>query len=267
MIKKFFNDRASYIIIFAYLGLALWWLSLYVSGVRDAQVSYWFGFAYALIALAGFFRGLHVAQKWGGTESWIGKSIIFLSLGLFGEWFGQTVWTYYNAIAQLEVPYPSIADIGYFAIIPCYALGMYFIAKASGTRIILRSIHGKLLAIVLPILMFLISYIFFLKDLQIDLTTPIKTFLDYGYPVGEAIVISIALTTYSLSKGVLGGKMKNTILFLIFAIVVQYITDSLFLYRIANEIYFNGDFVDFMYLTSFTLMALAIDKFNYLGDE
>ena len=92
------------------------------------------------------------------------------------------------------------------------------------------------------------SYFLFLKDLQIDIATPVKTFLDYGYPLGEAIVISIALTTYSLTQGVLGGKMKNTILLLIFAIIFQYITDSFFLYRVAKELYFNGDFVDFMYL-------------------
>ena len=265
--RELFVDRVGYFILICFLILATFWFYLYFSGIKDSQLNYWFGFAYALVALLGFLRGLHIFKKWGGFSSWVGKSILFFSLGLFGEWFGQTVWTYYNAIAKIEIPYPSIADAGYFAIIPLYALGMYFIAKSTGIKVSLQTFKGKFLVIVIPIVIFSVSYFLFLKDLQIDIATPVKTFLDYGYPLGEAIVISIALTTYSLTQGVLGGKMKNTILLLIFAIIFQYITDSFFLYRVAKELYFNGDFVDFMYLTSFTIMALAINKFNMNLDE
>lgn len=258
MFSSIFNKKLFYILLIFYFILLGWWIRIYLSGLTDTSENYLFGFVYSFIALVGGIYGLRVSKRWGGYKSLVGRGIMFFSLGLIGEWFGQTTWSYYNIIARVEVPYPSIADIGYFSIIPFYALGMYSFLKAAGGRITLKTIKGKVLAFLLPLVMVGISYILFLKEVSIDFSQPLRTFLDLGYPLGEAITISIALLTYSLSKGVLGGIMKSRVLYLVFALFVQYITDYLFLHKAAAGTYYNAGPVDMMYATSFLIMAIGL---------
>lgn len=258
-IKK---SKTTYVILGIYLVLLLWWVKIFLSGVKETDENRLFGGIYAIIALLGSAYGLYISRKWGGYKSLVGRGIIFFSLGLLGEWFGQTTWAYYNIIAKQEIPYPSIADIGYFSIIPLYGLGMLCFAKAAGAKFSLRSLKGKLIVIVIPVIMVAISYFLFLNNLSLDLSDPIKTFLDFGYPLGEAITISIALVTFELSRTILGGRMKSRILYLIFALIAQYITDYTFLYRAAAGLYYNGGIVDLMYVTSFAIMAIGLISFR-----
>lgn len=264
MLAILLRSKLTYIVVGFYLIILGWWIYIDLFNFKETYINYWFGFVYAIIALIGTFIGLIASGKWGGYKSYVGKGIIFLSLGLLGEWFGQTIWSYYNIIARLEVPYPSIADIGYFSIIPFYGLGMIYFARASGIKFSLSKIDGKIKAILIPVIMVSISYFLFLRNLNMDFTHPIRTFLDFGYPLGEAITISIALLTYIVSVKTLGGKMRARILFIIFALFFQYITDYIFLYKAADGTYFNGGFTDLMYATSFTIMAIGLISFKEL---
>jgi hypothetical protein len=261
-----FKNKLTYIILAFYCIVVLWWIKIFLSGSRETDENYLFGSVYASIALVGGLYGLAISKKWGGYKSLVGRGTMFLALGLFGQWFGQTVWSYYNIVAHVEVPYPSIADIGYFSIIPLYALGMFSFAKASGALLTLRTAKGKLNASLVLVAMVLISYFLFLKNLTPDLSQPLRTFLDFGYPFGEAITITIALLTYTLSKGLLGGKMKSRVLYLIFALIVQYVTDYTFLYKASAETYYNAGPVDLMYATSFTAMAIGLIALSKLEE-
>lgn len=258
MIRTVRQSKLSYFILFFFLFLLGWWFRIAALGIKDTQENYLYGFAYSFIALIGGVNGFLISKKWGGRKSLMGKGIIFLSLGLLGEWFGQTVWSYYNIVKSEPVPYPSIGDIGYFSIIPFYALGMFYFAKAMGAKFNLKTLKGKLAVTIIPLIMVSIAYQLFLKDLSFDLKTPIKTFLDYGYPVGEAVMISVALVTFELSRGLLGGRMRGRMLFLIFAFVIQYVTDTTFVYQFAKGTYYNAGIVDFMYMISFTVMTFGL---------
>ena len=106
--------------------------------------------------------------------------------------------------------------------------------------------------------MLIFSYFFFLRDYQFDWSNPLKIFLDFGYPLGQAIYVSIAILTYVLSKGVLGGVMKPKILFLVFALIIQYLADYNFLLQAANSTWQNGGYGDLIYLIAYLLMALSL---------
>lgn len=252
------------VVFVLFIFLVGFWAWIRMQGLTEGNFNNFFGALYPVVPLIGGIYGLYVARtKWGGSGSYIGKAISFLSYGLLAEVFAQWAWSYYTIVQGVQIPYPSIADIGYFAIVPFYSYAMYNFAKAAGVSLGLRSLFGKILAIVVPIIMFLVAYFMFLKNIQIDPSNPIKTFLDFGYPGFEVIAVSLAILTYSLSANFLGGIMRSKILFVIFALVFQYITDSTFLYQVANETYFNGGIVDLLYTISFTIMALAVINFTY----
>ena len=261
-LKRLLNNNIARIILALYIALVLFWGWILINNLTEGTFNNLYGTIYPLISLMGGLYGIFwVSRKWG-YKSLIGKGVFFLSLGLLAEVFGQWTWSYYVMVQQIEVPYPSIADIGYFAIVPLYSYAMYNFAKASGIKIGLRSFFGKIQILVIPIVMVGIAYFLFLKDIPLDFSDPIRTFLDLGYPGFEIIAISLAILTYSLSKNVLGGIMKPQILFIVFALVIQYITDYTFLYQVGTETYYNGGLVDLLYTTSLVIMTLAIVNLN-----
>lgn len=257
MVHLFRRPLVRFLVLF-YVLLVIWWVGINLTGKTNTNQSYVFGGSYALIALIGGIAGLLFSRRWGGWKSMIGRAVIFLSLGLLGEAFGQLTWTFYNVVLQVEVPYPSVADIGYFSIIPFYALAMINIGMASGVRFSLGTYFNKFQVIAIPLVMLIFSYVLFLRNYEFDFTKPLLMFLDFGYPMGEAITISLAILTFTLTRDYLGGLMRSRILYIVFAFVVQYVTDYTFLYRASREIYVNGGLVDLMYVTSFVIMSVGL---------
>ncbi len=244
-----------------------WWLKIFLSHHEVGLENYAFNLSYIVFNLLGGLGGLWIAHnKWGGFKSVIGKGISFLGLGLLGQGFGLLIWTYYNLVLKVEIPYPSLADIGYFSLIPFYAFAMINFAKACGAKFALRGLVGKLQVIFIPLVMLGLAYALFLKDVGFDPTNLVKTFLDFGYPAGEALSVSLGLLTFTLSQGLLGGKMKSRIVYIIFALSFQFLTEFTFLYTSGKGVYYNASFVDLMYAGSYFLMTLGLLSFNHLED-
>lgn len=249
-------------LILLYVSIVIWWFRLNFAPSFNPSEIYLFGAVYSLIALFGAIEGFRVARKWGWWSSSLGKSIIFFSFGLLGLWFGQLVWSYYNIISKVEVPYPSLADIGFFSIIPLYALGSIFLGQAAGAKFESSSVRGIIITILTPPIVLSIVYFFFLRDFTIDPTAPLRSFLDFFYPFGEGITISIASIVFLLSYHILGGKMKNRILYILFALIFHFMTEYTFLYKAAAGTYANGGMVDLLYATSFFIMSIGLISFN-----
>lgn len=239
--------------------LTAWWIVGIIT--PDFYKTRFFGdfpSIYAVMALWGGVCGIFVALKWGGMRSIVGKAIFMFSLGLFAQVFGQLAYAYLAFYKNIPVPYPSIGDIGYFGSIPFYIYGTILLATASGVQIKLRSFSHKLQAVIIPVVMLVVGYFLFLQGYEFDWSNPIKIFLDFGYPFAQAIYVSLALLTYLLSRGILGGIMKSKILFILFALIIQFFSDYTFLYQSSRGVWSAGGFNDYMYLISYFVMTLAL---------
>lgn len=267
MIKNLSKSKFTWFVVIYYFILLLWWIKLLISGQTEGFENYLFGAAYPILALVGGIKGLFISRIYGGWSSIMGRGIIYLSLALLGQVFGQFIWTYYNIIVKVEVPYPSLADLGYISVIPFNVLAMWSFAKASGVKLSLQKLSGKIKAILIPLVLLTIAYALFLKDYQLDFSDPIRVFLDFAYPSGEAIYISLAILTYLLCRNLLGGIMRQKILFFIFAFTVQFLTDFTFLYSVSRDFYYNGGIVDLMYATSFAIYSLALFNLKFINTD
>lgn len=239
----------------------IWWIWLgkYHSG--DEHLHQNFSGSYGFITLFGVAVGLIVSKKWGGFKSLIGRALLFFALGLAFQEFGQLVYYYYANYKSDAVPYPSVGDIGYFGSIPLYIYGAFQLAKASGGSFSMRSLQGKFQAIIVPLALLVVSYAFFLKDYEFDWSHPLTVFLDFGYPFGQAIYISIALLALLFSRKLLGGLMRPKIIMVLIALVAQYIADFTFLYQNHAGTWTTGGVNDYMYLISYLLMTVALIGF------
>lgn len=265
-IRSFFLFRRffAHVCVGFFLFLLIWWVKIFFLGKEVGVENYLFNLSYIFFNIVGGVSGLVIARKkWGGFKSAIGLCLSFLGMGLLGQGFGLLVWTYYNLIIHIEVPYPSLADIGYFSLIPFYTLAMVHLARASGAKFGLKSYSGRFQAILVPMGMLGASYMLFIRNVGFDITQPLKTFLDVSYPLGEAMSVSLGLLTLSLSSKYLGGKMRKRVIFIIIALTMQYLTEFTFLYSSGLGIYYNASFVDLMYAFSYCLMTLAIVSFDF----
>jgi len=251
-LKKHWKAKVAFIIFAIF---TVWWIFLQFIP-KESIYHQVFGETYGILAFWGAISGFLVAKKWGGLKSVLGKAIILLSIGLLAQEFGQLAYAYYIYVLNIDIPYPSLGDIGFFGTIPFYIAAAYLIANASGVKLTKGSFQNKIQAIVIPLLMLGIGYILFLKGYEFDFSNPLKIFLDFGYPLGQAIYISIGILTYSLTRNMLGGIMKGKILFFIIAFSSQFLADYIFLYF--QDQYYNGSFIDFMYLVAYFIMAIAI---------
>ncbi len=249
-------SKLAAITLIIFLIFGAWWVEILLSGAQDQYQNHAFGFIYGAFSLWGGVIGLFVSKKWGGFRSLIGRAIICLSVGLLLQGWGQYSFWYMNSIMGIEVPYPSFPDIGYFGTIPFYIYASYLLAKAAGGKFSFTSLHYGIQLLIIPATMLGVAYFLFLKDLPFDFTDPWASLFDYAYPTGQALYISGALLTYSLSRRLLGGVMRFPILFLVLAFIVQFIADYSYIY-FHNE-YFPGSFIDFFYLLAYFIMSLGL---------
>lgn len=263
-IKEFVRNnldypRSSYLTLIAliiFIFFAVWWIFLQIFVDKNDILYGFFAASYCIMPLYGTICGIHTSIKWGGLKSLMGRAIFMFSAGLFMQVFGQVMYAYYSNIKHIQVPYPSLGDIGYFGTIPFYIYGALLLATSSGIKINIKSFKKKILALVVPLIMLTISYVLFLQNYSFDFRNPLKIFLDFAYPFGEAIYISIAIITFIFSRTILDGIMRSKALLVLVALVVQFIADYVFLYKSSS--YYQGNFMDFIYLISYFVMTLAI---------
>jgi hypothetical protein len=250
-----------------FIGFAAWWLYITLflrGGHHDSLNNQLFASTYGVISLIGGLAGLAASRMWGGYKSLIGRSLLFFSIGLLAQEFGQLAYSYY-AYRNIEIPYPSVGDVGYFSSVFFYIYAAWLLLKANGAKLYLRARSKRLIAVVLPLLLLAGSYAFFLRDYKFDfssLSAATRVILDFGYPLGQSAYISLALLTYLLSRGLLGGLMRRKVSLILVALVVQYAADFSYLEAAKRQTAFPGGANDFLYLLSYALMALALNNFR-----
>ncbi len=261
MIQKFTRSKSIYIIPIAiFIFFTVWWLylkTLDIDATRDPR-QLW-GATYQILAFYGAIIGTFISYKWGGHKSVFGRVVLAFSIGLFLQCFGQTYSSYYVFHNHVESPsYPGIGDFGFFGSVIAYMYGALALSKVSGVGVSLKKIQNKAWAFLIPLGILIASYFFFLNGYEFDPTAKIKTILDFGYPLGQAFYVSIAILALIMSNNILGGIMKKPILFIIFALLFQYFSDFFFLYQANAGTWYVGNINDYLYCASYFVMIISL---------
>ena len=253
------NKFTTAVAVTLFVIISLWFFQIHTRPMADTEsVRQAWGSIYQIMALFGGIVGLIVSKHWGGYKSLIGRAVFFFSIGLLLQSFGQSVDSYYNYFANQQIPYPSLGDIGFMGSVIAYIVGAWLLMKASGFKFSVKSAKGKFFAVALPLVILVACYFFFLQGYVFDWSNKAKIFLDFGYPFGQAIYVSIALLVYLMSRNFLGGIMKKPIMFLVIALIFQYISDFTFLYQANAQTWYVGGLNDYLYFCSYFLMALSL---------
>ncbi|MGZ6005035.1 MAG: hypothetical protein ACXWLH_02690 [Candidatus Saccharimonadales bacterium] len=256
------KNKLQVLVSLIFLGYIIWWISFQRVVNNQGLSVQRFGYIYGSMALIGAIIGFVASIKWGGFKSVVGKALMFFSFGLLAQEAGQLILAYYIYVSKIQIPYPSLGDIAYFGSTLFYLCGGIFLAKAVGVKFSLKSNRAKLVAFLIPALLLGASYWVFLHNHQYDTSHPLTVFLDFGYPFGDALYISMGIIAFLLSRKMLGGIMRAGILILIFALIAQYIADWTFLYQSSRGTYLSGKYDDLFYLIAYFITTTAVIKFH-----
>lgn len=217
----------------------------------------------AIAILFGVF-GMLTAKKWSWLKSGVGQGVFFISLGVVMWGLGQAGWTYYLLkYPGQEVVQSKIIDVLYFASIPLWTYGILKLSKATGAKFGLKSVKGKILVAALSLIMVAFSYYFLVVVARgglsyFDGQSVWISFFDLGYAIGDAINLTIAIAIFGLSWRYLGGRFKGPIMIILASFGLIYLADFLFSYYDGNDMYYNGNAVDLLYLLTIATLGLAL---------
>jgi hypothetical protein len=151
-----------------------------------------------------------------------------------------------------------LGDVGFMGCDIVYIIGAWQLLKATGFQYSKKTMKKKIVAIFVPLIIIVSCYLFFLQGYVFDWSNPIKIVLDFAYPLGSAMYISIVLIAYLTALNYNLGMMKKPLFFLLVALAFQYIADFTFLYQANAGTWSVGGLNDYLYFTAYLLMAFAL---------
>ncbi len=184
-------------------------------------------------------------------KSVFGKSLLFISLGVLAWGLGDVAFFYYN-ISGTEVPYPSLADVGYIALIPLVSYGVFLLLKGVKMKLDAKTIFKILIS---PILVLLVIFPFFIYGKlaeDVDLLT--KT-LNVLYPVGDVLFLSFALIIITLTYG---SVLFKSLRIISLGFIIEAMADFSFSYATAAGIYYTSSWDDVLFALAFFTIGFGM---------
>jgi signal transduction histidine kinase len=175
---------------------------------------------------------------------------IFIALGIFCQFIGQVIYTYYDIRGW--PPFPSWADAGYLSTFPFLLLGILLLptrrlSSMTRSRVILDG-----LIIMTAVIAFSWYFILGPTMLQGDETNFAKV-VGSAYPVFDLILIFCILLLWFRERD---PSLLLAERFLLFGLTVIVITDSIYDYLTLQNVYANG-LQDIGWPVGYMLLGLA----------
>jgi hypothetical protein len=207
--------------------------------------------AITISSLAGV-ACLHAAHRSEGRPR---RGWILLGAGMFSWSLGEAIWSSYEVVLGREVPFPSLADIGYLGMVPLALVGVATLVtverKLANERNAVRAILDGL--IISGSLLYLSWATVLGPAYRISGQTRTDWIVSLAYPVSDVVIASIVFVLLSQAD-----RRQRTPLTLIgVGLLALAVADSGFAYLVQSGDYNSGDLIDTAWIAGFALIVLA----------
>lgn len=200
---------------------------------------------------------LRVASHLGSSTS-VGRPWLLIGLGAGLYAIGDTIWTVIEVAMGQEVPYPGVPDLFYLAEYPLFAVGI--IGAGMAYRQLVQVKRPAVLAGVAGVIMTAAIFVGLLWPTVIqptDITVPEKV-VSTLYPVGDVLLmVTPALFVILVLRQLGGGRLSWPWFAVAAGTVVIAISDSLYAWLSAYDMYASGNPVDFGWSVGHALVMLG----------
>jgi len=172
-------------------------------------------------------------------------------LGMFLWFLGESIWAIYVLVLDIEVPYPSLADVSYLAgYIPMFLAFLLYLKtfRAAITRKALALTGLSVSAVVLASSYLLLMPIFSSGGSSITVA------LDIAYPVMDLALFALSFLGFLIF---FEGKLGEAWLLISLGLILTAVADLLFSYTTLQGIYFEGHPSELVYLWGYLALLLG----------
>ncbi len=165
---------------------------------------------------------------------------------------GEALWSYYDLIKGVQVPFPSLADVGFLAAIPLACAGLLFFP--SSRQRTSHRVQGLFDGCIIATALLFASWATILGPLyRSHQGSVLKQVISLAYPMSDVVLVS--LVTILIARA---GHREWISLGLVMAGVVAFaVADSSFAYLTEVNNYGSGNFLDTGWVAGYLLIGLG----------
>ena len=226
--------------------LFLLWIVLRIDGPRATDAVDDIGELIAALC-AALMCALAARRVSVGRISWL-----LLAVSSFAWAIGEALWSYYDLIQGVQVPFPSWADAGFLAAIPFACAGL-LLFPSSRQRTAHR-VQSLLDGCIIATTMLFASWATVLGPLfRSHQGSILKQSISLAYPVSDVVMVSLVVILIARA-----GRRGWTSLGLVMTGLVAFaVADSSFSYLTEVNRYGNGNFLDTGWVAGYLLISLG----------
>jgi diguanylate cyclase (GGDEF)-like protein/PAS domain S-box-containing protein len=205
------------------------------------------------VALAAGAAGVLRSRRTEGDKA--RRFWLLLGTGVLFWAGGQLAWTWYESVLGIEVPFPSLADVGYLGLPPLAAAALFSLPLAAPT--VAGRIRTLLDGLVVATSVLLCSWLLVLGPaFRADAESTPSQMISLAYPLGDVALITIVIYTWSRARH-LRETLPVSLPLVASGLLAFAVADSGFTYLNAVSDYSSGSVIDLGWFTGFALLFLA----------
>ena len=190
------------------------------------------------------------ATRTSGRTRWAWS---FFAASALSWGLGELVWSWYQVVRGVDVPFPSLADAGFLLAIPLAVAGVFAFTSAP-RRLTSRGEAVLAGAIVAMSLLFVAWALGLAKVYETSSATPAALLIGLAYPIGDIITATVLVLALRRARRAEIGRL----LLLLGGLACNALADSAFAYLTANGTYGAlGSVLDAGWVIGYLLIALA----------
>jgi hypothetical protein len=196
----------------------------------------------AFLAMSKYGKGVHTRSGWVWPA---------FAVGIVSWFLGEVTWSIYYEILQVQIPYPSLADLFYLAGYFPFFIGLYLYIMYFRPVFSLRTFAAVITAIIASAA---VVVVFLIGPVLSETADSLTRFFDFAYPLLDLFLLSIAVLGLTMF---FSGKLGRAWLFINLGILLRAFADMLFSYTTALGTYSLGSVPDLLFMLSYISLALA----------
>jgi hypothetical protein len=168
---------------------------------------------------------------------------------------GMVVWSSYESLGGRDVPFPSLADVGYLATVPL-AVAALLIFPTAPQRMAAQ-VRTVVDGLVIGASLLIVSWILALGPVvRGGGTGLLAEVIGMAYPLGDVIMATIVL--FAMARSRLGSPLgRLTLLLLCGGLLAAAVSDSGFSYLALQDAYASGSRIDLGWFLGYLMVFLA----------
>ncbi len=234
------------------IGCAVIWCELILTGAQGSQGQWASNIGLIVAALYGTGACAYRASRQTGRLRW---AWTLLAVACLSWGSGQGAWTVFESWLGQDLPFPSIADLGYLGALPALWAGLLLMPRASLTTA--TQLRGVLDGLIVSVSLLMVSWDLVLGETLSDGSGSwVTQAIGLAYPVGDVVSAALALVLIARIRHTSGMHLLSPLL-LCGAVLALSASDTGFAFLTLQGTYYSGHPIDSFWFAGFLLLGLS----------